>query len=130
MLTRLTRLTNAFVFSGVLNGDQCDGASSTVRTDLRPARINATATFAILRVHVLLLAVWTTDNIAFFLGFRAPIFRILRVHVYLVTRCNKVTYYRKIEKFYVCKQREKFGINEKSTILTFMLQRIIHVRTS
>lgn len=83
----LTWLAHAFVFRDALLGDQRNGASSTFGTDLNSARIDATTALAILRIHILLLAVRTTDDATFLLSLRATIFRIPRVHNF-IGRCN------------------------------------------
>jgi CDP-diglyceride synthetase len=94
LVTMLTRLTNASVFRAVLRSNQRSSTASTIRTDLCSARINAAAAFTILWIHVLFLAVWAADEVAFLFGLRALILRILCVHIYLVARCN----YREIKE--------------------------------
>lgn len=111
----LTRLTNALVLCTVLRSDQRNGTSSTLRTDLRPARIDATAAFAILRIHVLFLAVWTTNDITFFLGLCTAIFRVLGVHVYFVTCCNYV-YCEKLKNFILLRKNNSNIIKEKKLL--------------
>jgi len=111
----LTRLTNALVLCTVLCSDQRNGTSSTLRTDLRPARIDTTAAFAILRIHVLFLAIRTTDDITFFLGFRTAIFRVLGVHVYFVTCCNYVRC-GKLKNFILLRKNNSNIIKEKKLL--------------
>lgn len=108
----LTRLTNALVLCTILRSDQRNGTPSTLRADLRSARINATAAFAILRIHVLFLAVRATDDITFFLGLRTAIFRILGVHVYFVTCCNYVRC-KKLKNFTFPSGKNNFNKKKK-----------------
>lgn len=86
----LTRSANAIVLGSVLRADQGNRAPRSLGTDLRSARINATASFAVLIVDVRLLPVRATNQIAFLPCLYARIFPVfLRTCVNFVVSWNK-----------------------------------------